>query len=76
MNLCFLHLICSSGTSGGEPKMMPSIAEDLNRRTFLYNLIMPIMNQLDSSVYISHLHVAFNIIIPFFPSRRHMEVWG
>ncbi|RVX20592.1 putative indole-3-acetic acid-amido synthetase GH3.9 [Vitis vinifera] len=34
-----------SGTSGGEPKMMPSIAEDLNRRTFLYNLIMPIMNQ-------------------------------
>ncbi|KAL5983798.1 hypothetical protein ACLOJK_017890 [Asimina triloba] len=35
----------SSGTSGGEPKFMPSIAEDLDRRTFLYNLIMPIMNQ-------------------------------
>lgn len=28
--------------------MMPSIAEDLDRRTFLYNLTMPIMNQLDT----------------------------
>ncbi|XP_020972129.1 putative indole-3-acetic acid-amido synthetase GH3.9 isoform X2 [Arachis ipaensis] len=35
----------SSGTSGGEPKITPSIAEDLDRRTFLYNLIMPIINQ-------------------------------
>ncbi|KAL0435864.1 UNVERIFIED_CONTAM: putative indole-3-acetic acid-amido synthetase GH3.9 [Sesamum radiatum] len=34
-----------SGTSAGEPKLIPSIAEDLDRRTFLYNLIMPIMNQ-------------------------------
>ncbi|TQD95027.1 hypothetical protein C1H46_019372 [Malus baccata] len=39
------EILCSSGTSGREPKMMPSIAEDLDRRTFLYNLIMPIMNQ-------------------------------
>ncbi|XP_057964750.1 putative indole-3-acetic acid-amido synthetase GH3.9 [Malania oleifera] len=39
------EMLCSSGTSGGEPKMMPSIAEDLDRRTFIYNLIMPIMNQ-------------------------------
>ncbi|XP_062088236.1 putative indole-3-acetic acid-amido synthetase GH3.9 [Humulus lupulus] len=39
------EMLCSSGTSGGEPKMMPSIAEDLDRRTFLYNLIMPIINQ-------------------------------
>lgn len=39
------EMLCSSGTSGGEPKLMPSIAEDLDRRTFLYNLIMPIMNQ-------------------------------
>ncbi|RXI02599.1 hypothetical protein DVH24_002677 [Malus domestica] len=38
------EILCSSGTSGREPKMMPSIAEDLDRRTFLYNLIMPIMN--------------------------------
>ncbi|XP_042476814.1 putative indole-3-acetic acid-amido synthetase GH3.9 [Macadamia integrifolia] len=39
------EFLCSSGTSGGEPKLMPSIAEDLDRRTFLYNLIMPIINQ-------------------------------
>ncbi|XP_058083707.1 putative indole-3-acetic acid-amido synthetase GH3.9 [Magnolia sinica] len=39
------EMIISSGTSGGNPKLMPSIAEDLDRRTFLYNLIMPIMNQ-------------------------------
>ncbi|KAL1832915.1 hypothetical protein ACET3Z_002566 [Daucus carota] len=39
------EMLCSSGTSAGEPKLMPSIEEDLDRRTFLYNLIMPIMNQ-------------------------------
>ncbi|XP_070012862.1 putative indole-3-acetic acid-amido synthetase GH3.9 isoform X1 [Nicotiana sylvestris] len=49
------EMLCSSGTSGGEPKLMPSIAQDLDRRTFLYNLIMPIMNQyipgLDEGLY-------------------------
>uniref|UniRef100_A0A2N9EC99 Indole-3-acetic acid-amido synthetase GH3.9 n=1 Tax=Fagus sylvatica TaxID=28930 RepID=A0A2N9EC99_FAGSY len=39
------EMLSSSGTSAGEPKLMPSIAEDLDRRTFLYNLIMPVMNQ-------------------------------
>ncbi|KAF9605723.1 hypothetical protein IFM89_018119 [Coptis chinensis] len=39
------EMLCSSGTSAGEPKLMPSVAEDLDRRTFLYNLIMPIINQ-------------------------------
>ncbi|CAA7044222.1 unnamed protein product [Microthlaspi erraticum] len=39
------ELLCSSGTSGGEPKLMPTIPEDLDRRTFLYNLIAPIMNK-------------------------------
>ncbi|XP_030532648.2 putative indole-3-acetic acid-amido synthetase GH3.9 [Rhodamnia argentea] len=39
------EMLCSSGTSAGEPKMMPSIEEDIDRRTFLYNLIMPIMNR-------------------------------
>ncbi|KAJ7972940.1 Indole-3-acetic acid-amido synthetase GH3.3 [Quillaja saponaria] len=39
------EMLCSSGTSAGEPKMMPSIEEDLDRRTFLYNLILPIINQ-------------------------------
>ncbi|KZV32362.1 hypothetical protein F511_03645 [Dorcoceras hygrometricum] len=34
-----------SGTSEGEPKLMPSIAEDHDRRTFLYNLITPLINQ-------------------------------
>ncbi|PWA95309.1 indole-3-acetic acid-amido synthetase GH3.9 [Artemisia annua] len=39
------EMLSSSGTSGGKPKLTPSIAEDLDRRTFVYNLIMPIMNQ-------------------------------
>ncbi|XP_068661091.1 putative indole-3-acetic acid-amido synthetase GH3.9 [Aristolochia californica] len=39
------EMLISSGTSGGEPRLMPSIAEDLDRRTYLYNLIIPIMNQ-------------------------------
>ncbi|XP_022759698.1 putative indole-3-acetic acid-amido synthetase GH3.9 [Durio zibethinus] len=39
------EMLCSSGTSAGEPKLIPSISEDLDRRTFLYNLTMPIMNQ-------------------------------
>ncbi|KAL4202817.1 hypothetical protein AMTRI_Chr02g265470 [Amborella trichopoda] len=39
------ELLTSSGTSGGESKLMPSIAEDIDRRTYLYNLLMPIMNK-------------------------------
>ncbi|CAH2057618.1 unnamed protein product [Thlaspi arvense] len=39
------EILCSSGTSGGEPKLMPTISEDLDRRTFLYNLITPIVNK-------------------------------
>ncbi|KAK6940961.1 GH3 family [Dillenia turbinata] len=39
------EMLSSSGTSGGEPKLVPSIAEDLDRRTFFYNLILPIMNR-------------------------------
>ncbi|EOA26786.1 hypothetical protein CARUB_v10022875mg [Capsella rubella] len=39
------EILCSSGTSAGEPKLMPTISEDLDRRTFLYNLIIPIMNK-------------------------------
>ncbi|KAJ0979836.1 hypothetical protein J5N97_015310 [Dioscorea zingiberensis] len=39
------EMLISSGTSCGQPRMMPSIEEDLDRRTYLYNLIMPIMNQ-------------------------------
>ncbi|OIV91293.1 hypothetical protein TanjilG_01824 [Lupinus angustifolius] len=39
------EMLCSSGTSAGKPKLTPSIAEDLDRRTFVYNLIMPIINK-------------------------------
>lgn len=38
-------LICSSGTSGGERKLMPTIEEELGRRSLLYSLLMPVMNQ-------------------------------
>ncbi|XP_059633403.1 indole-3-acetic acid-amido synthetase GH3.17-like [Cornus florida] len=39
------ELLTSSGTSGGLPKMMPSTAEDLDRKTFFYNLLVPVMNK-------------------------------
>ncbi|XP_043706982.1 indole-3-acetic acid-amido synthetase GH3.17-like isoform X2 [Telopea speciosissima] len=39
------ELLTSSGTSGGQPKWMPSTAEELDRKTFLYNLLVPVMNQ-------------------------------
>ncbi|KAL6896900.1 hypothetical protein ACP4OV_007472 [Aristida adscensionis] len=40
-----VELLRSSGTSRGEPRLMPSISEDLDRRTYLYSLIMPVMNK-------------------------------
>ncbi|KAI4381319.1 hypothetical protein MLD38_007400 [Melastoma candidum] len=39
------ELLTSSGTSGGHPKMMPSTEEELDRKTFFYNLLVPIMNK-------------------------------
>ncbi|XP_052203923.1 indole-3-acetic acid-amido synthetase GH3.17 [Diospyros lotus] len=39
------ELLTSSGTSGGKPKMMPSTAEELDRKTFFYNLLVPVMNK-------------------------------
>ncbi|CAK9324526.1 unnamed protein product [Citrullus colocynthis] len=39
------ELLTSSGTSGGQPKMMPSTAEDLDRKTFFYNLLVPVLNK-------------------------------
>ncbi|KAI3410870.1 uncharacterized protein J3R85_018300 [Psidium guajava] len=39
------ELLTSSGTSGGQPKLMPSTAEDLHRKTFFYNLLVPVMNK-------------------------------
>eukprot|EP01018_Ginkgo_biloba_P003576 Gb_36596 [translate_table: standard] len=37
--------LTSSGTSGGEQKLMPSVPEELDRKTLLYSLLMPVMNQ-------------------------------
>ncbi|XP_050208284.1 probable indole-3-acetic acid-amido synthetase GH3.1 [Mercurialis annua] len=38
------EFLTSSGTSAGERKLMPTIHEELDRRTLLYSLLMPIMN--------------------------------
>lgn len=35
----------SSGTSEGERKLMPTIEEELERRSLLYSLLMPVMSQ-------------------------------
>ncbi|KAF0907693.1 hypothetical protein E2562_020455 [Oryza meyeriana var. granulata] len=43
-----VELLRSSGTSRGEPRLMPSILKNLDRRTYLYSLIMPIMNNQQS----------------------------
>ncbi|GLJ20885.1 hypothetical protein SUGI_0381070 [Cryptomeria japonica] len=39
------EFLTSSGTSAGERKLMPTIDEELDRRTLLYSLLMPVMNQ-------------------------------
>ncbi|XP_039124493.1 indole-3-acetic acid-amido synthetase GH3.17-like [Dioscorea cayenensis subsp. rotundata] len=39
------ELLTSSGTSGGKPKIMPTTAKELDRKTFFYNLLIPVMNQ-------------------------------
>lgn len=40
-----LEFLTSSGTSGGQRKLMPTIEEDLGRRSLLYSLLMPVMSQ-------------------------------
>ncbi|KAL6199267.1 hypothetical protein ACLB2K_029053 [Fragaria x ananassa] len=39
------EFLTSSGTSGGERKLMPTIEEELGRRSLLYGLLMPVMSQ-------------------------------
>ncbi|KAK9689044.1 hypothetical protein RND81_09G031000 [Saponaria officinalis] len=39
------EFLTSSGTSGGERKLMPTIEEELDRRSMLYSLLMPVMSQ-------------------------------
>jgi auxin responsive GH3 family protein len=39
------EFLLSSGTSGGEPKLIPTVEEELDRRQLLYSLLMPVMNK-------------------------------
>ncbi|KAE8670110.1 Indole-3-acetic acid-amido synthetase GH3.6 [Hibiscus syriacus] len=39
------QFLTSSGTSGGERKLMPTIDEELERRSLLYSQLMPVMSQ-------------------------------
>ncbi|XP_077243384.1 indole-3-acetic acid-amido synthetase GH3.6-like [Tasmannia lanceolata] len=39
------EFLTSSGTSAGERKLMPTIQAELGRRSMLYSLLMPVMNQ-------------------------------
>ncbi|KAL9263049.1 Indole-3-acetic acid-amido synthetase GH3.6-like protein [Drosera capensis] len=39
------EFLTSSGTSGGERKLMPAIEEELERKALMYSLLMPIMDQ-------------------------------
>ncbi|MCL7047805.1 hypothetical protein MKW94_000366 [Papaver nudicaule] len=39
------EFLTSSGTSAGERKLMPTIEEELKRRSLLYSLLMPVMDQ-------------------------------
>lgn len=39
------EFLTSSGTSGGERKLMPTIQDELDRRSLLYSLLMPVMSQ-------------------------------
>ncbi|KAK3013890.1 hypothetical protein RJ639_009378 [Escallonia herrerae] len=45
------EFLTSSGTSGGERKLMPTIEEELGRRSQLYSLLMPVMNQFVPGLY-------------------------
>lgn len=55
---------CSSGTSGGERKLMPTIEEELNRRSLLYSLLMPVMSQ-----YVPNLHKGKGMYFLFIKSE-------
>ncbi|CAN6449699.1 unnamed protein product [Victoria cruziana] len=39
------EFLTSSGTSAGERKLMPTIQQELDRRQFLYDLLIPVMNK-------------------------------
>lgn len=48
--LNYSNCACSSGTSAGERKLMPTIEDELSRRQMLYSLLMPVMN-----LWVTHL---------------------
>ncbi|CAN6438872.1 unnamed protein product [Victoria cruziana] len=39
------EFLTSSGTSGGERKLMPTIEQEMDRRCLLYSLLMPVMDR-------------------------------
>uniref|UniRef100_A0A0D9WIA9 Uncharacterized protein n=1 Tax=Leersia perrieri TaxID=77586 RepID=A0A0D9WIA9_9ORYZ len=39
------EFLTSSGTSGGERKLMPTIEEEMERRSGMYSLLMPVMSR-------------------------------
>ncbi|KAJ1256338.1 hypothetical protein BS78_K048300 [Paspalum vaginatum] len=39
------EFLLSSGTSGGEPKLIPAVEDELDRRLLLHSLVAPLMNQ-------------------------------
>ncbi|WOH03463.1 hypothetical protein DCAR_0622861 [Daucus carota subsp. sativus] len=45
------EFLTSSGTSGGERKLIPTIEEELDRKSSLNRLLMPIMNQCIPGIY-------------------------
>ena len=39
------EFIVSSGMSDGEPKLIPAVKDEVDRRMLLHNLVMAVMNQ-------------------------------
>ncbi|KAJ4817255.1 Auxin-responsive GH3 family protein [Rhynchospora pubera] len=69
-----VEMLRSSGTTRGKPRLMPSIAEDLDRRTYMYNLLMPIMSKympgLDKGKVMHLLFIKAETILPYgMPAR-------
>ncbi|KAL1362902.1 hypothetical protein HN51_011111 [Arachis hypogaea] len=58
------EFLTSSGTSGGERKLMPTIEEELGRRTLLYSLLMPVMDQ-----FVPNLHEGKGMYFLFIKSE-------
>ncbi|KAM0835291.1 hypothetical protein ACQ4PT_063038 [Festuca glaucescens] len=53
------EFLTSSGTSAGERKLMPTVADELERRQSLYSLLMPVMNLYVSGLEAKGLYFLF-----------------